>query len=296
MLLLCWMHCCYCTTVGAQPPSQVNTGRLKTVIISEVAISTAAMIGLHYLWYKKFPKSRFHLFNDNAEWLYMDKMGHAATAYNVSGIQYDLMRWSGVENKKAAWIGGLTALGMQTIVEVFDGFSQNWGFSKGDMIANIVGSALFVAQQHAWGEQRVRIKFSFRKTIYPKYYPGELGANKWQRWLKDYNGQTYWLSVNPSSFMSGSAGFPKWLNAAVGFGADGMIGARVNPSEINGVKIPSFKRRRTFAFSLDADLKRIDNAQQNPRVLLALPNILKMPAPTITWAKDSSAKFHWLYF
>jgi Predicted periplasmic lipoprotein (DUF2279) len=274
----------------------VNKGRLRTVIITETVITTAAMVGLHYLWYKKFPHSRFHLFNDNAEWLHMDKIGHAATAYNVSGIQYDMMRWAGVDNKKAAWIGGATALGIQTIVEIFDGFSQKWGFSKGDMLANILGSALFVAQQQGWGEQRIRMKFSFHKTIYSKYAPAELGANKWQRWLKDYNGQTYWLSVNPSSFMKSNTSFPRWLSASFGMGAEGMIGARSNPSMIGNVAIPEFKRIRKYLFSVDADLKRINNEQMDPKVFLSVPNSLKMPAPTLTFKKDAPVKFNWLYF
>jgi uncharacterized protein YfiM (DUF2279 family) len=282
---------------AAQPNNRgVNQGRLNTVIITESIIATAGTIALHYLWYKKFPRSRFHLFNDNAEWLSMDKIGHAATAYNFSAIQYDLMRWSGVDNKKAAWVGGLTALGLQTMIEIFDGFSAEWGFSKGDMLANITGSALFVAQQLAWGEQRARLKFSFHKTIYSKYNPAELGRNKWQSWLKDYNGQTYWLSINPASFMKSNTSFPAWLNVSLGVGAEGMIGARSNPSKIGDVKIPAFRRQRRFLFSVDADLRRIDNKNMDPHVLLAVPNALKFPAPALSFRKDSSVKFHWLYY
>lgn len=281
---------------SAQQQSGVNHGRLNGVVITESVIATAGTIALHYLWYKKFPKSRFHLFNDNAEWLSMDKIGHATTAYNFSAIQYDMMRWSGVDNKKAAWIGGLTALGLQTMIEIFDGFSSQWGFSKGDMLANITGSALFVAQQLAWGQQRARLKFSFHKTIYSKYNPAELGANKWQSWLKDYNGQTYWLSVNPASFMSSNTSFPQWLNVSMGIGADGMIGARTNPSMIRNVKIPEFKRQHRYLFSLDVDLKRIDNKNMDPRILLTVPNALKFPAPALSFQKDSAVKFHVLYY
>ena len=273
-----------------------NEKRFRTVIITETAISTLTMIGLHYLWYKKFPKSRFHLFNDNSEWLSMDKVGHAATAYNVSGFQYDMMRWSGVNNRGAAWIGGLTALGMQTIVEVFDGFSQKWGFSTGDMLANIAGSALFVGQQLTWGDQRVRLKFSFHKTLFSKYNPAELGTNKWQRWIKDYNGQTYWLSVNPRSFMSSSSSFPAWMNVALGYGAEGMIGATTNPAVIGDKTIPDFKRYRQFYFSLDADIKRFNNNTTSPQTLLSIPNSIKLPAPALEFNKDAAVKFHWLYF
>lgn len=273
-----------------------NKKRFRAVIITEAAISTLTMIGLHYLWYKKFPRSRFHLFNDNNEWLSMDKVGHAATAYNISGVQYDMMRWSGVKNNTAAWVGGLTALGMQTIVEVFDGFSQKWGFSTGDMLANIAGSAIFVSQQLAWGDQRVRLKFSFHKTLFSKYNPSELGANRWQRWIKDYNGQTYWLSLNPRSFMSSNSSIPGWLNVAVGYGAEGMIGARTNPSSIGDKIIPDFKRYRQFYFSLDADMKRFNTNTTSPQLLLSIPNSIKLPAPALEFKKDAPVKFHLVYF
>jgi uncharacterized protein YfiM (DUF2279 family) len=276
--------------------SSVNQGRLNGVIITEAAITTGVTIALHYLWYKKFPKSKFHLFNDNAEWMSMDKIGHATTAYNVSAIQYDVMRWSGVDNTRAAWIGGITALGLQTMVEIFDGFNAQWGFSKGDMLANITGSALFVAQQLAWGEQRARLKFSFHKTIYAKYNKGELGSNKWQSWLKDYNGQTYWLSINPASFMKSSTSFPQWLNVSVGMGADGMIGARTNPSKIGDMVIPEFKRQHRFLFSVDADLKRIDNKNMDPHILLTVPNVMKLPVPALEFKKGVPMKYHWLYY
>jgi hypothetical protein len=299
-LLLGVVFCCTCAvnTAFAQPntQNQINHGRLRGVVITESILVTAGMIGLHYLWYKKFPRSRFHLFNDNAEWRYMDKIGHAATGYNLSAVQYDMMRWSGLSNANATIVAGLTALALQTVVEIFDGHSQQWGFSKGDMLANILGTAFFAGQQFAWGEQRIRLKFSFHKTIYANYHPAELGANKWQSWLKDYNGQTYWLSVNPSSFMSANTSFPKWLSFSFGYGADGMTGARTNPSQVKGVNIPSFNRTSRYLFSLDADLKRISNPNMDPRILLTVPNILKVPAPTLELKKGSKARYYWWYF
>jgi hypothetical protein len=110
-------------------------------------------------------------------------------------------------------------LGYLSIIEVLDGFSSKWGFSPGDMIANIAGTALFAAQQRGWNEQRIAMKFSYHGTIYPKYYPDELGKNWISRIIKDYNGQTYWLSLNLKSLMSSKSEFPGWLNASVGYGA-----------------------------------------------------------------------------
>lgn len=273
--------------------NQFNKNRFTLIVITEAAITTIVTAGLHYLWYKNFPKSRFHFFNDNTEWLNMDKLGHVATAYNISAGQYQLMRWSGVEKNKAVVISGITALGFQSIIEILDGFSQKWGFSKGDMLANIAGTILFAGQQWLWSEQRIRLKFSYHTTIFPKYNPNELGNIFFQQWLKDYNGQTYWLSVNPSSFMSSKSAFPKWLNTSIGYGAEGMIGASANPKTINGIKIPEFKRYRQYYFSLDADLNRVGT---QPGILLSFPNALKMPFPAVEYRKDTTLKIHPFYF
>ena len=82
-----------------------NSGRVTGTIIVESAIGTIATIGLNYLWYKKFPHSKFHYFNDNNEWLNVDKVGHAATAYNIAAIQGDVLRWGGVKQGTASLIG-----------------------------------------------------------------------------------------------------------------------------------------------------------------------------------------------
>ena len=188
---------------GFLPPGeQYNANRMRTVIITEVASGVAVSAGLYFLWYRKHPRSRFHFFNDNSEWLQMDKAGHATTAYNIGSIQYDLMRWCGVKNDASIAIGSITALGYMSIVEVLDGFSSKWGFSKGDMFANIFGTALFAFQQKAWNQQRISLKFSFHTTGFAQYYSSELGKNLVSRMLKDYNGQTYWLSFNMASFFS----------------------------------------------------------------------------------------------
>ena len=68
--------------------------------------------------------------------------------------------------------------------------------------------------------------------------------------------------------MKSNTSFPHWLNVSLGIGADGMIGARTNPSKIGNVVIPEFKRQHRFLFSVDADLKRIDNKNMDPQVLL----------------------------
>ena len=295
-LLLCHTP----TPLSAQeffkPSEKYNPGRVNGVIFAEAALGTAVTIGLNYLWYKKFPRSPFHFFNDNNEWLNMDKMGHATTAYNIAAIQSDLLRWGGVKPGMSALFGTLTALGFMSMIEIMDGHSTKWGFSKGDMLANLAGCILFEGQQLMWGQQRISLKYSYHHTLFAHYLPNELGNNLPQRMLKDYNGQTYWLSVNIGSFLPGSSGFPKWLNLSAGYGAEGMIGGVTNPTEIKGQPIPTYKRYRQFYFGLDTDLYRADGLSPLSTTLLKLNRTFKMPAPTIEWNEVDGTKWHWLYF
>ena len=276
--------------------TQYNPSRVNGVVITESAIGTAVTVGLQYLWYKKFPHSKFHFFNDNAEWLNVDKVGHATTAYNIAAFQNNLMRWGGIRSGTAALIGTLTGLAFMTMIEVMDGHSAKWGFSKGDMLANIAGCVLFEGQQLLWHEQRISLKYSYHGTLFPQYYPAELGSNLPQRMLKDYNGQSYWLSFNIASFLPASDHFPRWLNASVGYGAEGMIGAMKNPDEIDGRPIPSFQRYRQFYFSFDTDLYRIDGLSPHASSQLEVNRLIKTPAPALEWNEVQGFVFHPVYY
>ncbi len=278
------------------PSENYNQKRLLGTVITESVISTSVMIGLNYLWYKKFKRSKFHFFNDNAEWMLMDKAGHSFSAFTISCIQSDIMQWCGVKSKNAAIIGSATALGYMSMIETFDGYSDKWGFSTGDMAANLAGIALFEGQQLGWKEQRVSIKFSYHFTLFAQYYPQALGSNDQERIIKDYNGQTYWLSANVASFLPARDDFPNWLNVSFGYGAEGMVGARDNPKEINGKTVPDFKRYRQFYLSLDTDLFRINDLSASTEAGYKLNRILKMPAPTLEFNTEGKFKFYPLYY
>ncbi|HEY4154312.1 MAG TPA: DUF2279 domain-containing protein [Puia sp.] len=296
LVFLCEFLCGHSQNGFLPPADRYKANRMRTVIITEVASGVAISAGLYFLWYRKHPRSRFHFFNDNSEWLQMDKAGHATTAYNIGSIQYDLMRWCGVKKDASIAISSVTALGYMSIVEVLDGFSSKWGFSRGDMLANIFGTALFAFQQKAWNQQRISLKFSFHPTRYAQYYPSELGNNLISRMLKDYNGQTYWLSFNIASFLPAKTDFPYWLNLDLGYGAEGMIGAYSNPDSVKGVKIPDFPRYRQFYFSPDADLFRIPSSSAIYNSASYLTRFSKLPAPTLEWSRLKGLGFHPFYY
>lgn len=257
----------------------------------------ASMTGLYFAWYADYPQSDFHFFNDNAEWLQMDKMGHAATAYNVGMIGYEAFKAAGLDEKRSIWIGGSLGFAFLTTVEIFDGFSDGWGFSWGDMTANAIGAGLFIGQQFLWHEQRIALKYSFHTTKYAQYRPDLLGKNFIEQTIKDYNGITIWASCNfKSLFLNEKSKFPAWLNIAIGYGADGMTGSFENSAEYHGKPIPHFDRNRRFLLSLDIDLTRIPVHNKFWKYTLKVLSFIKIPMPAIEYSTSGEWTGYWLYF
>jgi uncharacterized protein YfiM (DUF2279 family) len=270
-----------------------NKKRIRIVAITNVVGYSTAMAALYATWYKDYPQSKFHFFNDNAEWQQIDKIGHAYSAYAESRASMELWRWTGISRKNRILLGGFSGAAYQTVIETLDGFSSEWGWSWGDFAANMFGSGLLVSQEFAWDEQRVQFKWSFHKKSYKdpalnKRSDEIFGTSRPERFLKDYNGQTYWLSANIHSFFPQSR-FPKWLQIAVGTGAEGMFGARDNyGTDKNGVVIfnrPDIKRYRQWYLAPDIDLTKIKTRKRGIKMALNILSIIKVPTPSLEYSK-----------
>lgn len=270
-----------------QPSNSFNKKRCALVAGTEAVLSVGSLVALSQVWYKDYPRTTFHTFDDNREWLQMDKIGHMQTAYTTGLISFSLLNWSGVRYEKSTWIGGLTGFAYLTAIEIMDGYSQGWGFSTGDMLANASGSALFISQQYIWKEQRIMPKFGFQRSGFPQYRPDLLGTDFKEELIKDYNGQTYWLSVNVASFLSVETRFPQWLNVAFGYGATGMTGGHENPAMTNaqGNEI-TFNRYRQYYFSFDIDLRKIPVKSRFLKAVFTTISFIKIPAPGIELSQN----------
>lgn len=285
--LLLPLSLCAQDTLGFfEPSSRFNKKRFTAVVATEAALYAGSLVALNELWYEDHPRTSFHFFNDNDEWLQMDKAGHVVTSYYIGRIGIGLMEWSGVERRKAAWYGGMLGSAYQTTIEAFDGFSKGWGFSWGDIAANTVGSAIVIGQELGWKEQRVALKYSFSSSDYAQYRPDLLGTSLAERMVKDYNGQIYWASFNIHSFLPDGAKFPRWLNIAAGYGAEGMTGGSFNPPYIDeeGNQL-SFERYRQYYLSLDVDLSRIKTRSHFLKACFEAFGFIKFPAPAIGFSR-----------
>lgn len=269
------------------PSDTLHIPRRNAVIISEASAMSLTLIGLNELWYADFERSKFQFVNDNKEWLQMDKIGHVFSAYQMGRFGADILNWSGVSKKNQLVYGATLGFGFLTAVEVLDGFSKEWGFSWGDMLANASGTGLYIGQELLWNEQRIALKFSFSKTKYAALNPEKLGESTLEQILKDYNGQTYWLSFNLHSFFKESK-IPKWLNLAIGYGGEGML---FGSEDIDNQVLTSNSRYRQYYLSFDVNLSRIRTNSMFLKTIFSIFNTIKIPFPTLEFNKNG-AVFH----
>lgn len=275
------------------PSDTLNKKRQNTVLVTEAALASVTLLGLNQLWYAEYPRSNFHFINDNNEWLQMDKVGHMYSAYHLGRFGAEMMNWSGANQKNQLVYGATLGFAFLTAVEVLDGFSSEWGASSGDIIANATGTALYVSQELLWREQRIIPKFSFHTTHYANLRPESLGNSFNEQLLKDYNGQTYWLSINLHSFAKETK-IPKWLNVAFGYGSDGMLTGNLQNDNVNSIQNP--ERYRKIYLSLDVNLAKIDTKSHFLKTVFSIFNTIKIPAPTLEYSANKGLKGYAVYF
>ncbi|WP_168797490.1 DUF2279 domain-containing protein [Neolewinella litorea] len=292
-----------------RPAEEFHGGRFYTAAGIGAGAYAAFGVGLYSIWYKGYELESFHTFNDWPEWEQMDKAGHLFTAYFFNRTAFAGLRWTGLKRPAARY----TALGvanlLQATIETMDGFSSNWGFSLSDMGANLAGSLVFTAQDALWREQRILLKVSndFRPPpdIVVEHPSGassnlgnisrlRFGSSVAERYLKDYNAQTIWASINIASIVQAHT-LPPWLNIAVGYGVEDVYGAYGNVWRENGVGFGyrTGDRRRQWFLSPDIYLSRIPTRKRWVRLALGILDFVKVPAPALEYSRGRFYG-HWI--
>lgn len=263
-----------------------NKKRFTGLCIANTAGFAVGMYGLNQLWYAGQPRTAFHFFNDNAQWNQVDKVGHFYTAYMLTRATSDALLWCGTKEKKAYYASAIMGTTLMLTIEFFDGFSPTYGASFGDIAANTLGAVFYSGQQILWNENRIKPKFSYRNSPYAQYRPNLLGSNLQERMLKDYNGQTYWFAINPSSFLKETS-LPKWLCLSVGYGANGMVSGReVSNNEMG------FVSYRQYYLSLDVDFSKFKTQKRGLKQLFYILDMVHVPFPGFEITSKGEIKAH----
>lgn len=305
-LLIAFVLLCGC--LHAQQADQDSIQRLKLkrtkFHLASAGVYAGTFLVLNDLWYKGHPRSAFHFIDDGQGWLQIDKAGHAVGGYYISaGVLYPSYRSLGYSQTMASFLSMGVSFTYMATIELLDGFSEEWGASWPDIAANTAGIALAGSQSLLWDEQRAFLKFSSWTVEYPND-PALLaraeelyGTGFLEQRMKDYNGMTLWLSVNPGAFLSEDAKYPKWLSWAVGYGATGMYGAMGNTWRIEDQVFDyrHIPRERQWYLSPDIDFTRLPINWKPWKHIAPLLNVFKFPAPALE-LRSGELYFHPLFF
>ena len=140
-----------------------------------------------------------------------DKLGHAMFSYSGARLLTQAFQWAGNDADTALKLGLWTSVGTLMGVELIDGFSKKWRFSKEDALANLAGGALALVMER---NPELDALLDLRLQYSPSQESGRFDP------FGDYSGQRYLLVLKAS-------GVPvlrqhplfKYLEVNVGYGA-----------------------------------------------------------------------------
>lgn len=116
-----------------------------------------------------------------------DKLGHAFFAYAGSRLLTRAFEEAGNDHDRALPLGVWTTLGIMTAVEILDGYSKQYEFSKEDAILNVAGVALgYVLERNPDLDRLIDVRVLYRPSA-GKFDP-----------FGDYSGQKYLLALKAS--------------------------------------------------------------------------------------------------
>lgn len=299
LVLLAFSDTCRSNHIEKDSLSDSYKRRLTIAGISTSALYSGSMYLLYQTWYKDYSTSKFHLFNDLNEWKGMDKVGHVTTSLFIAQWLQSVQEIGGLTDKNINLRSVLVPMAFMTTIEVFDGFSNGWGFSFSDLAANTIGLGAFYAQNMLFTDQRFLLKYSFNASPYARFRPNLLGQSYAEQMLKDYNAQTYWLTYPISSLWPVKSNqIPKWLSLSVGYGVDGLLGAESNKWMVDQQKVDfsTIPRSREWYLSVDIDLKKIPIKGKAWQLFSSAIRWVKLPAPALYYNRNAGFKalpFHW---
>jgi hypothetical protein len=262
--------------------SDINLLKLSSILGAMATVDLIAYMAQREIWYRE-ETTVFHTLdfvNDWNKFQQMDKIGHFTDAYFTSDLAGKLYRWSGFSGNTSVWLGAISGWFWMLQIEISDAFMAEWGFSWGDMLANTLGSGFYVLQQFNYDLLGgIHPKFSWHKSDAWKenrYYRDPQGL------IEDYEGMTFWITVNPHHYFPDSwkATYPEWL---------APLGIAFGHSAKNIASNPWGGHKEIFV-GLDIDIRKIPigNDWDFLKFLKSELNFIRLPLPTIRFSKSGT--------
>ena len=257
-------------TLRASTPtaSGIKPWRLTGVITGVSGTTVGIFVYFQQIWWAG-EQTQFH-FDKGSDMIYamgMDKAGHFWSSKLTSDLFCDMLKWSGVPDRKALWYGAGYGILTTALVEIKDGFAPYWGFSMGDMAANTAGALFPVLQEYVPVMRNFQVKWSY-DFMNPSYYK-TLENNTGKPFMDDYERHNYWVSAHVHGLLPPNLKpyWPKFLNIAVGLSADRLNGKGGGNHQVH--------------LALDYDLTKLPIRSKTWKRAMHYLNHLHFPAPTI---------------
>lgn len=291
---------CLATILGSVCPRQIRAqdslsfraDRFWPGVGTLVAADAILLSGLTSLWYSGYDRTSFHWYDDWNTYVQQDKAGHLFVSWQLARVLGAYGRWSGMSRGLAGLFGGGTSALFQSQIEFLDGFSEAFGASPTDIVANFIGGALGGAQvaypdRLSW----LSAKYSYHPS---PYYDGEVSPLAPLRYagnaIKDYDGISYWLVVSPHAF---TEAWPDWIDVSVGYSGRGLAHPISGRDAAGSAEGPVHRRQ----FFVGPDLDVVALTREWPPLLRSVVRVLsfiRIPAPALELG--SRVRWHWVYF
>ena len=196
-------------------PTQQQLWLRNTTLITGGALLIGAY-GMNKWWDDGFAggfrKQDEGWFGQSTQYGGADKIGHAWGSYAGARLFSQGFEVIGNEPATAQALGFLSAFGIMAGVEVVDGYSRKYRFSKEDAIMDLVGAGLgYLMERNPEIDRLLDFRLLYRKSAGSPWAPAG-----------DYSGQTYLLVAK-------AAGVPalrqhdvlRYVELAVGYGTRG---------------------------------------------------------------------------
>ena len=155
-----------------------------------------------------------------------DKLGHFYMNYVGTRLFAKLFEWDGNAPARALRLAAAYTLGTFAAVEVIDGFSRKWRFSKEDLLMNAAGvGAALLMESNPRLDRMLDLRFQYRPSR-----EGGQGVDP----FGDYSGQTY-LVVAKAAAVPALREHPvlRYAELAVGYGTRGYSAGSDGPRSRN---------------------------------------------------------------
>jgi hypothetical protein len=174
-----------------------------------------------------------------------DKLGHLYANYLTTRLYADVLTWGGFSRTLSVLSSTLLTMSFFSAVEIKDGYTAKYGFSVGDMLANVAGEGAALALMLA---PRLDDSFSLKLLYYPsRDFRHAVASDGAVNMPEDYSGQTYLLSFHlaalPPAKRGGFLEALRYLDLSLGYATRGYEPAPRVPEPL--------RQRLSLRFSLN---------------------------------------------